>query len=98
MEEKYMQMLKAIHTAIEKWNTNYPSLHPMTRTVGYLIELRLEHADHFERIDWLADNGYITITPNDWWCDMTESYWESYAITEKGKEALRKIAERKQDK
>ena len=89
MEEKYIQMLKAIHVAIETWNTNYPdSLHPMTRTVGYLIELRLERTDHFERIDWLADNGYITITPKDWWCDMTDSYWESYAITEKGKEEL----------
>ena len=94
MEEKYIQMLEAIHIAIEAWNTNYPSLHPMTRTVGYLIELRLERTDHFERIDWLADNGYITITPNDWWCDMTESFWESYAITEKGKEFLKELSEK----
>lgn len=96
MEQKYMDMLVAINESIKKRQENEASwgIEGITlsqRTTGYRISLRLEHDDFFERIDWLADNGYIVIgtgVGGGEWCDITDSYVETYAITNLGKETV----------
>ena len=97
MEQKYMDMLMAINESIKQRQKNESSWGikgiPLSqKTTGYRIYLRLEHDDFFERIDWLADNSYIVIgTEADnggEWCDITDSYVETYTLTNLGKETV----------
>lgn len=97
MEQKYMDMLVAINESIKQRQKNEASWGikgiPLSqKTTGYRINLRLEHDDFFECIDWLANNGYIVIGSGAGsggeWCDITDSYVETYAITNLGKETV----------
>ena len=96
MEQKYKDILVAINESIKQRQKNEASwgikdLPLSQRTTGYRINLRLEHDDFFERIDWLANNGYIIIgtgIDGGEWCDITDSYVETYKLTNLGKETV----------
>jgi hypothetical protein len=97
MEQKYLDMLIAVDKGIKEYAAatlywreplNIP---PPQHTTGWRINDGLERNDFFERIDWLAANGYITIGagPHDGeWCDITQSYVETYTLTKLGKEMV----------
>lgn len=97
MEQKYLEVLIAIDKSIKEYaaDTLYwrEPLHiaPPKHTTGWRMRHKLEHDDFFERIDWLKENGYIIIgvgPKNGEWCDITQSYMETYALTELGKEMI----------
>lgn len=95
MDNKYFEMLYAIYKSIQENMKAAPECYPhlFTKTVGYKINLP-HSPDWFDKIDWLESNGYIKIERDDihkmQWCDITESYWETYSITDKGMSIINK--------
>ena len=97
MEHKYLDVLIAIDESIKRyvadtlyWREplNIPS---PQHTTGWRMHCDLDRDEFFGRIDWLAANGYITIgagSKGGEWCDITDSYVETYALTELGKEMV----------
>ena len=99
-----MEMLIAIDKSIKRYvaDTLYCreplNISPPQHTTGYRIQDDLDHDEFFERIDWLAANGYITIgagPKGGEWCDMTDSYVETYKLTEKGSAYVEEIVGRR---
>ena len=97
MEQKYLNMLIVIDKSIKKyaeiilyWKESN-NISPPQYTTGWRMHHDLELDDFFERVDWLAANGYITIgagPKGGEWCDITDSYVETYALTELGKKMV----------
>lgn len=87
MEVKYMEMLVAINKAIQERQENYARFGASTNsTPGYRIALAPSD-DWFAKIDWLVANGYIKFGQEEW-CDITQSYVETYELTDFGKEMV----------
>lgn len=93
MKAEYMEMLVAIGKAIEKrqadwgWRIKF-GLDLPDSVPGYCIKLEKSN-DWFARIDWLEAEGYIKFGSREW-CDITDSYWETYSLTELGKETIKR--------
>lgn len=97
MEQKYLDMLIAIDEGIKEYakTTLYwrepNNIPPPEYTTGWRMHHGLERDDFFERVDWLATNGYITIgagPKGGEWCDIIDSYVETYTLTDLGKEMI----------
>lgn len=97
MEQKYLDMLIAIDKSIKERQDGFDwglklGLPLPQKTTGYRIRTSsMTHDDFFEQIDWLAENGYITIGTGPYsgeWCDITDSYVETYKLTDLGIEMV----------
>jgi len=97
IEQKYFDVLIAIDKSIKRYaeDTLYwrepLNIPPPQYTTGWRMHCDLDHDEFFECIDWLAVNDYITIGAghkDGEWCDVTDSYVETYALTELGKEMV----------
>lgn len=101
LDKKYEDILLGIKKALEYMNVNYGDNNIVWTSIdGYrIMKLGSIEPDDtwFSKIDWLIANGYIA-KGKPQWCDMTQSYTETYSLTTKGSEYIEEIACQKEIK
>lgn len=98
LDKKYEDILLGIKKALSYMNINYGDNHIVWTSIdGYhIMKLGGIEPDGtwFHKIDWLIDNGYIT-QGKPQWCDMTQSYVETYGLTAKGSKYIEEMVRRR---
>ena len=93
LDKKYEEILLGIQQALKYMNDNYGDHFVWTSVEGYRI-MKLgniaPNSEWFPKIDWLINNGYIKQGKPSW-CDMTQSYVETYGLTAKGSEYIEEM-------
>ena len=99
LDKKYEDVLLGIKKALEYMNVNYSDDSIVWTSIeGYRI-MKFGNIEPdgtwFPKIDWIIANGYVA-KGKPQWCDMTQSYVETYELTAKGSEYIEEMDRRKE--